>query len=97
MNSIAVIGSRWFQRSTGNTYHTAEIIIDGETVYRTPEKYGYGNQFLATAAEWLEKNGYMPGRTHHDNGSKESLYWYCDRMRIVFTYSTVDVSRKRDL
>jgi len=34
MKSITVIGRRWFERINGNTYHSAEIIIDGTFVHK---------------------------------------------------------------
>lgn len=30
IKTLEVIGKRWFQRSYGNTYHTATIIVNGE-------------------------------------------------------------------
>lgn len=98
MQSLTIIGRRWFSRPNGNTYHTAQIIVDGETVAKTPMQYGYGNQYVWTAGQWLEDNGYMPERKHHDNGSGESLFTYFrDDRGVAYEDITIDVDRKRDL
>lgn len=98
MQSLVIIGRRWFDRVNGNTYHTSEVIVDGACVHKTDRHYGYGEQYLQTALDWLEKNGYLPGIEHHENGSTEALWHYCrERMGIAFTYSVSDVKRKKDL
>lgn len=95
--SITIIGRRWFNRGPGNTYHSAEIIVNGELVGGIDFAYGYGEQYLQNAADWLEANGYMPDREHHQNGSADPLWYYCRERGIQFVYSVSDVSRKKDL
>lgn len=97
MESLTIIGRRWFRRSAGNTYNTAEIIVDGELVHKTPRQYGYGDHYLDLAAEWLEANGYLPQRQHYTNGGADPLWAYCRERRIAFTASCVDVPRQKDL
>jgi hypothetical protein len=60
-------------------------------------EYGYGDQWEWTAAAWLEKNGYLPGREHHQNGGAECLRLYCERKNIRLVSEVDDVDRKRDL
>lgn len=92
--NIIVMGRRWTD-TYGNTYHTAEIGIDGEFVHCTDIEYGYGEQYLFTAFKWLEENGYIKG-------------WFNDKARMVpsrwarenninLMYSVADVRRKKDL
>lgn len=95
--SITVIGRRWFNRGPGNTYHSAEIIVNGERVGGIDFAYGYGEMYLQNAADWLEANGYMPDREHHQNGSADPLWHYCREHGIQFVYSVTDVQRKKDL
>lgn len=45
----AVIARRWFQKSNGNTYHTAELILDNGTTIKSPRAYGYADQWRETA------------------------------------------------
>lgn len=47
----AVIARRWFQKSNGNTYHTAELILDNGTTIKSPRAYGYGDHWKATTRE----------------------------------------------
>jgi hypothetical protein len=98
VDSITVVGRRWFNRNQGNTYHSAEILVNGLFVHKTPYEYGYGGQYEETAAEWLEKNGFMPGRERHANtGGRESLGRYCERHDVAYSCGVTDVSRKKDL
>lgn len=96
-SSITVIGRRWFQRGPGNTYHTAEILVDGVTVHKTPKEYGYGSCYEQTAAEWLESNGYIT-RKHYAHGGAEPLWQVIrERMGLNWQSTAIDVSRERDL
>ena len=90
--SINVIGRRWFQRTYGNTYHTAAIYVDGKCVHKTPQQYGYGDQYAWTAREWLQANGYLPGIESHD-----ALWRYCQEHKITFQGEVIDVQREKDL
>ena len=87
MSQIHIEGRRWFQRTYGNTYHTARVFVGGELVFTSPKSYGYGDSYLQTAAEWLRKNGYPEARGH-------TLYM---RETLGASYSVIDVSRERDL
>jgi len=91
MRSLNIIGRRWFERTNGNTYHTAQIIIDGKTVHKTGVRYGYGSQYNQSALEWLQENGYIgiPGPV--------SLWRWCDENGIEYEDMVMDFPRKRDL
>jgi hypothetical protein len=96
--SVTIIGRRWFEKTNGNTYHTATIYIDGEMVHKLPFQYGYGNQFEWNAVQWLDENGYMPEREHHKNGSAEPGWAYFrDKHGLTYHVETIDVQRKKDL
>ena len=97
MRALLVIGRRWFQKKYGNTYHSAQVFVNGESVYKSGEHYGYGDQYLQTAEAWLEVEKYLPGIEHFQSGGTESLWQYCERVGITFRYETVDVSREKDL
>lgn len=51
---MVILGRKW-QDTNGNTYHTAEVISRGIN-FKTEKTYGYGNQFIWTAREILEKD-----------------------------------------
>ena len=57
--SLLVEGREWFDRSGGNSYFSARIWVDGEIVGVLPFQYGYGDQYLYTAQEWLTEEGYL--------------------------------------
>ncbi len=97
-SSITVIGRRWFQRTYGNTYHTAEILIDGISVHKTAKTYGYGSCYEQSAAEWLESAGVLKLKRYPVSGGTEPL-WQAVRERMGLAWSSIaqDVSRERDL
>ena len=89
--SIIVVGRRWFERTNGNTYHSAEIYVNGVFVYKIPFTYGYGNQFEHNAFEWLKKNGYI------ETADKGAPSIYCRENGIEYHTTVSDVKRKKDL
>jgi hypothetical protein len=98
MKTITIIGRRWFQRGPGNTYHTAQIIVDGETIKKTDREYGYGEQYVETAVSWLENNDWLPEkREHYKNGGHEAAWRFCERLGIKLSTEAIDVARQRDL
>lgn len=92
MQSITVIGRRWFQKSYGNTYHTAEMLIDGTPAGKTCQHYGYGEQYLYTALDQLTAEGKIPPR---EEG--EPPWRWAQRLGITLHHSAVDVGREKDL
>lgn len=96
--TLHIIGRRWFQRTYGNTYHTAEVIIDGVRVFKSSPAYGYGDQYLTTAHEWLIATGHLPQREER-NGSRglgHTLYLR-EESGFAFSYECHDVARQKDL
>lgn len=87
--NLHIEGKRWFQRTYGNTYHSVRIFKDGVVIHRIPFAYGYGDQFLQSAIDWLKANKIIP----HD-AEYGTLYL---REVLGGTYSVADVARKGDL
>lgn len=87
--SIHIEGRRWFQRSYGNTYHSVRIYTNGRCAYVSDKQYGYGDQFLQTAFDWLTKNG------HPECVSNAGTRFL--REEIGGSYSVIDVAREKDL
>ncbi len=94
---IKIIGRRWWRRTYGGTYHTADIYVDGEMVHTTPRQYGYGDQYVETAWSWLEHEGYIPKRERFANGGMEAPWRQAQDLGIEFLYTVYDVKRQRDL
>jgi len=90
IESITIIGRKWWDRVNGNTYHTAEILVNGESLHKTGMTYGYDDHYIQTAAAWLKSNGYI----HGDKIYPLSLY--CRDNGIAY-YATANYGRKRDL
>ena len=87
--SLHIEGRRWFQRTYGNTYHSVRVFKDGEMIACLPYQYGYGDQFLQTALDWMKANGHAP-----QNAEYGTLYL---RETLGATYSVIDVQRQKDL
>ena len=89
-------GRRWFQRTYGNTYNTVRIFNDGALIANLPMEYGYGDQWLQRAHDWLGKNGEPELAERHSNGSPTvcTTIWLREHDS---SYSVNDVSRQRDL
>jgi len=99
IKEIYVYGKLWFQKTYGNTYHTAAIDVYGSDneypIYSTksPVKYGYGEQYLQTAIDILQDNGFIK-----DYDMTSEPFWkYCERKGIKLVYSAKDVSKKSQL
>ena len=86
INTLEIIGRRWFQKSYGNTYHTVTVIVNGEEL-KSGIAYGYGSHYLTTAAELLKANGYV---VPDDNGEAYALM-------TKYEHTVTDVKRKKDL
>jgi hypothetical protein len=87
--SLHIKGKRWFQKSYGNTYHSVRIFKDNEQLVYLPFQYGYGEQFLQTAIDWLKANGEIPADAEYGT--------HYLRETLGGTYAVEDVDRKRDL
>ena len=90
--TLEILGRRWFQRTYGNTYHTAEIFIDGKLVHKTPKAYGYGDGYVQSAQEWLVKKGYLS-----PIWAGKPLWKIRDEYGIEIRVAAEDVERQRDL
>lgn len=95
IQAFSIKGTRWFQKSYGNTYHVAYIsaLVDGTWIDlgETKMQYGYGDHYLVTAGQWLIDNGYV------ECDSEYFLSNYNVREDFVVEYHAQDVDRKRDL
>ena len=96
ITSITVIGRRWFDRVNGNTYHAGEVLVNGKHAATVEYQYGYGDQYIETAAQLLDKAGLID-RAAYSFGGREPLWRYCEDHEIAYSAHVSDVSRKRDL
>lgn len=97
IESITVVGRRWFQKSMGSTYNTVEISINNGSFLKLPFCYGYGNYYIQRAVEFLaEKNVINPEKSTN-TGSTQPLWRYCKENDIKLHDNVYDVPRKKDL
>ena len=83
-----IICKRWFQKTCGNTYHSAYVYnSDNKLLGSVVGAYGYGNDCLQTASDILRK--------HLKSKSKKN-YWQFLKLKKCI-YEIHDVNRKRDL
>jgi hypothetical protein len=57
LRSLFVSGRLWFDKSGGNTYHAVSISANGKWLIDIGMTYGYGDQYLQTALDWLKQFG----------------------------------------
>ncbi len=88
IKTITILGRKWWDKPNGNTYNTAQIMVNGVTVGKTDFCYGYGYYYMQAAGDWLEKNGYIK-REHYPHGGSEMLWLYCSDRGIHLEYSAV--------
>lgn len=87
--SIEIIGRRWFQKSMGNTYHTVQILLNGELLAESEMNYGYGDHYLQTAMDLIA--------AHTDLKPTWPLTVWARENGVDLRISVQDVSRRRDL
>lgn len=91
---LHIVGRRWTD-NMGQTYHTAVLYLNGDCVAGIPISYGYGDQYITTVAEWMERVGLIKRVTYH--GGPEPLHSYCKGNNIKFQFDVAMVGRKKDL
>jgi len=90
---FTVVARRWFQPTYGNTYHSVRIYdAENKEIAHIPFEYGYGDQALGTAGDWLVSQGLVAAPK---SGSTQSTLWAREEAGIAYHVS--DVSRKKDL
>jgi hypothetical protein len=90
-DTVTIYGKRWFDRVNGNTYHTAEVEVNGTTLGKSPMTYGYDEQYLQTGKEILLKHYDLPiGMT------ERSPMWQLRDYGVTLTKYVSD-GLKRDL
>lgn len=97
---IVIFGRLWYDEKNGNTYHDTEILVvqkdEGIIHHRTDADYGYGDAWVSTAAEWLEKLNYIKLETY-TNGSRQTLFSYCHDHGIKLFDSKAFVASRSEL
>jgi len=90
-DDVLIIGRRWFDRANGNTYHTAEVQVNGNFVGKSSMTYGYDDQYVQTGKEILLQHYKLP-RGMEDR----SPLWQLREYGVTFRSFAYD-GLKRDL
>ena len=70
MKTLDINAKEWFDRINGNSYFSAEIVVnygmkDSQTI-KLPFQYGYGDHYQYMAIEELKKHGLTDKKYLHD-------------------------------
>lgn len=96
IQSITIIGKRWFNKTYGNTYFSSLALVNGETEIDIPFEYGYGNQYEWEAWRLLVNQLNLDVERYKGN-LIEAPSTYCRRKGIAYHSIVTDVQRKKDL
>ena len=94
---VTIIGRKWFDRLNGNTYFTAEILVNGIHVHSMPYEYGYDSQYEHSSMDWLRKSGLIPAFKQYANGGYEAVWQWKEREGIDFYSIASYVATKKEL
>jgi len=101
VSNITISARRWFDKINGNTYHSVDVYANGEHIGQEPFRYGYGEQYLDTAHEILQKAGiYKKTDERLKSGMDKDYYdFLMDKRehRDKFVVVVSDVARRKDL
>jgi hypothetical protein len=69
MQTLDINAREWFDKVNGNSYFSAEIVInygtESERKYFLPFQYGYGDHYKYQAFELLQENCEFPENINH--------------------------------
>jgi len=100
MKTIDINAKEWFDKANGNSYFSAEVILDYGTkkqiTYSLPFQYGYGEHYIDMANQFLIKEGIIKGK-RHKNGSYPPLWQYCKDNNVILRTNKQVNCKKREL
>jgi hypothetical protein len=65
--SLVVIARRWFDRTYGNSYYTARVVVDGRDVATVRRTYGHGEGTYRNEAVRVAKAAGVEGLPEDDD------------------------------
>lgn len=90
LESVFVEGRLWFDKTYGNTYFSNRIWINGKVTFEMPMEYGYEEQYVHRAVQYLQERGYFEGE------KVPTLWEIRDEMKIHF-YKVATYGKKSEL
>jgi hypothetical protein len=95
IKTIHIHGARYYDKASDNTYHSCKVFVNNRLVLTCAFEYGYGDQYIETAAQALHKNGVIDRGERHKGGSWEPLWRVCQEQDIVLTHECEDTTKQR--
>ena len=94
--SVTILGRKWRDKVNGNTYHSARVFVDGVLVATAPFQYGYGEQFVWSAAEALERAGVFKGKDQRQGSPQQEApwRWLKGRLGLGYLVDCADVTKR---
>lgn len=74
MPEFNIIGQKWFDKAWGNTYHSVTIYGPDNLYIEIEYQYGYDDQYLMTAFEYLKKHKHIGNASKFRNFIKRCTY-----------------------
>ena len=92
MSHVQINGRR-YTTSAGNTYHSVQVSVDGEIIGTAPYSYGYGDQYIVTAAQILNTDERFAGKLE----GPVYLRYVLQDLGYTYGEDVVNVQRRKDL
>ena len=89
MKTLTLIVRSWFNRSTGATVASVEVVSDGHSIARLPH---LGETAVEMAISWLQLAGLLPAKT-----GAESLHAWLASIGVTFHTTKCSVTNKSEL
>jgi hypothetical protein len=100
ISTIDIKALSWFDKVNGNSYFAAIVTIDygtpNEKEIKLPFQYGYGDQYEYEAGNALDESGIIT-LEKYQNGSKQSLWRYCEENEIILRKNKRTGCKKSEL
>jgi len=96
IKTIDVIAKEWFDKTYGNSYFSADIIVNygmkDEITIKIPFQYGYEDHYRYVAFKTLQENGLVPCLPEY-----VPMWQYYRDNGIIVRYTKHTGCRKKDL
>lgn len=97
IQSITILGRKWFNTTYGNTYFSAVALVNGEEVLNTPHESGYDSDYEWDTWRQLVNLYNLDVKRYPQTNTMESAWSYCERKGIAYYNQVTRVARKKDL
>lgn len=98
LTSLTIIVREWFDKTYGNTYHSAKVVANGKTVAVIPMTYGHGDlTYLVEAVAILTADGYELPAFVPSSWVKGPGFSEFREAGVPVVIDVTDVARKKDL